>query len=98
MVVVRETERGRELRVFAKEKNKCAYAFFSLFLSFIFFIFIFLILFYYILYVQSPDIGRFSEAGLHEWMSFVIFRGRSRERSQRHFLADFWVGVASRCV
>ena len=39
-------------------------------------------------------IGRFSEAFLLEWMPFVIFRARSRERSQRHF----WVGVASRCV
>ena len=28
----------------------------------------------------------------------VIFRARSRERSQRHFRAHFWVGVASRCV
>ena len=28
-------------------------------------------------------IGRFSEAGLLEWMRFVIFRSRSRERSQR---------------
>ena len=28
-------------------------------------------------------IGRFSEAGLLEWMRFVIFRARSRERSQR---------------
>ena len=34
-------------------------------------------------------IGRFSEAGLHELMPFVIFRARSRERSQRHFRADF---------
>ena len=35
-------------------------------------------------YVQSYDsIGRFSEAGLLEWMRFVIFRERSRERSQR---------------
>ena len=33
-------------------------------------------------------IGRFGEAGLHEWMPFVIFRARSRERSQRHFRAD----------
>ena len=41
-------------------------------------------------------IGRFSEAGLHEWMPFVVFRARSRERSQRHFRADFWVGAASR--
>ena len=31
-------------------------------------------------------IGQFSEAGLHE---FVIFRARSRQRSQRHFRADF---------
>ena len=43
-------------------------------------------------------IGRFSEAGLHKWMPFVTFRARSRDRSQRHFRADFWVGVASRCV
>ena len=43
-------------------------------------------------------IGWFSEAGLHEWMPFVIFRARSRETSQRHFRADFWVSVASRCV
>ena len=28
-------------------------------------------------------IGRFSEAGLIEWMRFVIFRARCRERSQR---------------
>ena len=41
---------------------------------------------------------RVSEAGLHEWMPFVIFRARSRERPQRHFRADFRVGVASRCV
>ena len=33
-------------------------------------------------------IGRFS----------VILRARSRERSQRHFRADFRVGIASRCV
>ena len=26
-------------------------------------------------------IGRFSKAGLHKWMPFVIFRARSRERS-----------------
>ena len=29
-------------------------------------------------------------------MPFVIVCARSRERSQRHFRADFWVGVASR--
>ena len=40
------------------------------------------------------SIGRFSEAGL----PFVIFHARSCERSQRHFRADCWVGVASRCV
>ena len=28
------------------------------------------------------SIGRFSEAGLHEWMPFIIFRARSCERSQ----------------
>ena len=40
---------------------------------------------------DSPHIatGRFSEAGLHELMPFVIFRARSRERSQRHFRVDF---------
>ena len=43
-------------------------------------------------------IGWFSEAGLHEWMPFVIFRARSRKRLQHHFWADFWVGVASCCV
>ena len=31
----------------------------------------------------TETIGRFSEAGLLEWMRFVIFRARSRERSQR---------------
>ena len=41
------------------------------------------------------SIGRFSEAGLHKWMPFVIFRARSHKRSQRHFRADFWVGIAS---
>ena len=46
----------------------------------------------------SIVIRQFSEAGLHEWMSFVIFRARSLERLQRHFRADFWVGVASHCV
>ena len=44
------------------------------------------------------SIGWFSEAGLLKWMPFVIFRARSRKRSQRHFRANFWVGVASRCV
>ena len=43
-------------------------------------------------------IGRFSEAGLRKWMPFVIFCARSRERSQCHFWANFWVGIASRCV
>ena len=43
-------------------------------------------------------VGLFNEAGLHEWMSFVIFRARSCERSQCHFRTDFWVGVASCCV
>ena len=33
--------------------------------------------------IQRLSIGRFSEAGLLEWMRFVIFRERSRERSQR---------------
>ena len=41
---------------------------------------------------------RFSGAALHEWMPFVIFRVRSRERPQRHYQADFWVDVASRRV
>ena len=31
-------------------------------------------------------------------MPFLIFRARSHERSQRHFRADFCVGVASRCL
>ena len=31
----------------------------------------------------KETIGRVSEAGLHEWMPFVIFRARSREWSQR---------------
>ena len=42
--------------------------------------------------------GPFSEAGLHEWMPFVIFHARSRKRLQHHFWADFWVGVASCCL
>ena len=46
----------------------------------------------------SLPIGWFSGAGLHEWMPFVIFHARSRERSQCHFLTDFLVGVASCCV
>ena len=48
--------------------------------------------------VLFSGIGRFGEAGLHEYMPFVIFRAKSRERSQRHFRTDFCVGVASRCV
>ena len=44
------------------------------------------------------SIGQFSEAGLHKWMPFVIFRASSHERSQHHFRADFWVGIASCCV
>ena len=46
---------------------------------------------------QGP-IGRFSEAGLHEWMPFVIFHARSCERLQRHFWASFWIGIVSCCV
>ena len=46
----------------------------------------------------NHPIRRFSEAGLHELMPFVIFCARCCERSQRHFQADFWVGVASHCV
>ena len=38
------------------------------------------------------------EAGFHERMPCVVFRKRSRERSQRHFRVDFWVGVASHSV
>ena len=51
-------------------------------------------------YLQDPVLGtgRFSEAGLHEWMPFVIFRARSHERSQHHFRAVFGVSVVSRCV
>ena len=48
------------------------------------------------LQASATYIGRFSETGLHEWMPFVIFRAKSRERSHRHFRANFWVGVASR--
>ena len=33
--------------------------------------------------LHLSSIGRFSDAGLLEWMRFVIFRERSRERSQR---------------
>ena len=36
-------------------------------------------------FVWLCAIGRFSEAGLHEWMPFVIFCARSRKRWQRHF-------------
>ena len=32
---------------------------------------------------MAAYIGRFSEAGLLEWMRFVIFRARCRERLQR---------------
>ena len=45
------------------------------------------------LVIYSIIVGRFSEAGLHEWISFVIFRARNREWWQCHFRADFWVGV-----
>ena len=47
---------------------------------------------------ENSATGRFNEAGLHDWMPFVIFHTRCRESSQRHFRADFWVGVASYCV
>ena len=30
----------------------------------------------------EKSIGRFSEAGLHEWMPYIIIRARSRKRSQ----------------
>ena len=43
-------------------------------------------------------IGRFSKAGLLEWIRFVIFHTRSSERSQRTSRPIFWVGVASCCV
>ena len=36
-----------------------------------------------VLQMDSCSIGWFSEAGLLEWTRFVIFRVRSRERSQR---------------
>ena len=32
---------------------------------------------------DDQSIGQLSEAGLLEWMRFVIFRARSHERSQR---------------
>ena len=47
---------------------------------------------------MTRPIGQSSEAGLHEWMPFVIFHAGSHKRSQRHIWADFWVGVASHCV
>ena len=37
----------------------------------------------FIIIITSIIIERFSEAGLLEWMHFVIFQQRSRERSQR---------------
>ena len=43
-------------------------------------------------------IGWFSEAGLHEWMPFVIFHAKSCDRSQHPLRANFWVGIASCCV
>ena len=43
-------------------------------------------------------IGRFSEAGLLEWMRFVIFSRKKSREVAAHFRADFWVGVASHCV
>ena len=43
-------------------------------------------------------IGWFSEAGLHEWMPFVIFHAKSCNRSQHPLRANFWVGIASCCV
>ena len=39
-------------------------------------------------------IGRFSEAGLLEWMRFVIFRARSRSRRTSGPISEY--GVASR--
>ena len=43
----------------------------------------------------SPKaIGRFSEAGLHEWMPFVIFCERSHERSQHALPGRF---LSRRC-
>ena len=53
---------------------------------------------FYNLYWCVVHIGRFSEVGLREWMPCVIFRAWSCERSQHHFQADFWVGIASHCV
>ena len=47
-----------------------------------------------ILFIESLVMGRFSEAGLLQWMHFVIFCEKSREVAA-HFRADFWVGVAS---
>ena len=42
---------------------------------------------------STPYIGRFSEAGLLEWMRFVIFRARSRSALPGRFLRR-----RSRCV
>ena len=47
---------------------------------------------------SARSIGQFNEAGLHEWMPFIIFHARSHERSWCHFQTNFWVGVASCCV
>ena len=43
--------------------------------------------------VDAMQYGRFSEAGLLEWMRFVIFQQRSRERSQRTSgpISDVWM-------
>ena len=48
--------------------------------------------------ILGHPVGRFSEAGLHKWMPFVIFHTGSHEKLQCHFWANFWVGVALRCV
>ena len=48
--------------------------------------------------ILGLPIGQFGEAGLLEWMPFVIFHTRSHERSQHHFQADFWVDIALCCV
>ena len=50
------------------------------------------------LHLCMSAVGQSSEAGLHTRMPFVIFRARSHKRLQRHFRANFCVGIASRCV
>ena len=47
---------------------------------------------------DDQSIGQLSEAGLLEWMRFVIFRAKKSREVAAHSRADFWVAVPSRCV